>query len=395
MSPDSPFSPAQIRAELGRIAASRWFCESPKLQDFLRFAVEASLAGREVEVKETTVAIEVFHRRPDFDPRNDSIVRVQATTLRKKLAAYYDSEGAASPLRIELPRGSYVPVFRSIPKAAAPAPPRRFGWQIAAALVIPAICLFFVAHYRNPSSAWWSSFFAPGAKTILVCGTPQFFSFNGLQIRDIDVNSEAELTPDSRILSLYHSVSASATGAPSPSLTYTGIGEARSLELISHFFWERSRRPVVRLFQDVPPRERGDVNLVIVASLRFQSFVRELGLPADFVRVASAVPGETIRNLHPRLGEQREYVTSRNPSNDASVEYAVVGLFPNRDPARKILLIGGTTTYATEAAAQFVTEPATLRALDAAANGRPSQCLLRVYQRGSNVVKAELVAHHE
>jgi hypothetical protein len=399
---DSTFPAAQVRAELDRIAASRWFRDSPRLQDFLRFAVEASLAGREGEVKETTVATEVFHRRAGFDPRNDSIVRVQATALRKKLTGYYEAEGAASPMRIELPRGHYVPVFLAGPIPVAP--PRKPVWMMAAiaaaALSVAGACAIYIAHFHRPASALWSSFFAPGSKTIVVCGTPQFFGFDGLQIRDIDVNSEADLKPDSRILALYRSMSTSPAGVPSPSLTYTGIGEARSLELISHFFWERSQRPAVRLFPDVTPQERENANLVIIASLRLQSFLAELNLPADFVRVHAQGPGEIIRNMHPRQGEQREYLTSRNPANDASVEYAIVGLFPNRNRTRRILLIGGTTTYATEAAAQFVTEPATLGGLDAIVRGRLGssaayQCLLRVYQRGSSVARSELIAHHE
>jgi hypothetical protein len=401
MPTDPSLLTAQIRAELERIAQSRWFRDSSKLQDFLRFAVEESLAGRAGEVKETTVATEVFHRRPDFDPRTDSIVRVQATTLRKKLAAYYESDGAGSLLRIELPRGHYVPVFRAV--QAEPMRPHRPLWTILAAasvaLVTTGLCLFYFANQRKPGFAWWKKFFEPGSKTILVCGTPQFFSFNGLQIRDIDVNSQADLTPDSRLLSLYRSVSATPSGAPAPSLTYTGIGEARSLELISHFFWEHSRHPAIRLFSEIGPREFADANLVIIASLRFQSFIRELGFPADFVRARNAGPGETIRNLHPRSGEQREYVTSRNPANDASVEYAIISLFSSRNSAHRTMLIGGTTTYATEAAAQFVTEITMLQELDTIAgkaSARPVyECLLRVYQRGSSVVKSELVAHHE
>lgn len=76
---------------------------------FLRFVVERTLASRANELKEYAIGVEVFDRRPDYDPRVDPVVRVEARRLRAKLQAYY--EQAPSEFRIELPKGSYVPIF--------------------------------------------------------------------------------------------------------------------------------------------------------------------------------------------------------------------------------------------------------------------------------------------
>ncbi|MCC6860293.1 MAG: hypothetical protein IT158_17120 [Bryobacterales bacterium] len=78
---------------------------------FLRFVVEQALAGRGSELKEYLVGVEVFDRGEGYDPRVDPIVRVEARRLRSKLSAYYESEGAADPVRIDLPTGRYCPRF--------------------------------------------------------------------------------------------------------------------------------------------------------------------------------------------------------------------------------------------------------------------------------------------
>jgi TolB-like protein/Flp pilus assembly protein TadD len=78
---------------------------------FLRYVVEQTLAGRSGEIKEYVVGVEVFGRGNDFDPRLDSIVRVEARKVRTKLAEYYASAGARDPVSIELPKGSYAPLI--------------------------------------------------------------------------------------------------------------------------------------------------------------------------------------------------------------------------------------------------------------------------------------------
>ena len=70
-----------------------------------------TLAARFEQLKEYVLAVEVYGRKESFDPKESSIVRVEAGRLRSRLKEYYDTEGRDSPLRIEFPKGSYVPVF--------------------------------------------------------------------------------------------------------------------------------------------------------------------------------------------------------------------------------------------------------------------------------------------
>ena len=403
----SPFDHDAISQELDRVTASRHFAHSPNLQRFLRFAVEQQLKGRADEIKESLIAIEVFHRRSTFDSRLDSIVRVQATALRKKLAAYYASEGAAAPIRIHLDRGRYVASFQHAqapesvpPPPLSPANSRYRSKQLALCAACASLFFLFVAFKPKdtPGSALWASYFKPGARTIIVYGTPQFFGVGGLLLRDVNVNSASGIQPGSPILA-WRKAARDAPISTDSTLIYTGIGEAFGVQEISRYFWEKSRQPELLLNNEFSSQSSGNANLIIVASLRFQTFLNEFHFPSDFIRVNfSGGDGEAIRNTRPAPSEQPVYSTSRHAKSSQAVEYALVSLLPWRNGAHRVLVLGGTSTYATEAAAEFVTDPVALQHLDwqLRAFGSPAyfQCLLRVYVNGTHVTHVEYVTHH-
>jgi tetratricopeptide (TPR) repeat protein len=101
-----------IRAQLARITASRTFEHAPVLRHFLAHIVDHALEGKADQLKEYALGIDVFARGASFDPRVDTIVRVQARRLRSKLEGYYHTEGHDDPIVIEMPKGHYVPRFR-------------------------------------------------------------------------------------------------------------------------------------------------------------------------------------------------------------------------------------------------------------------------------------------
>src|SRR5579885_2340538 len=102
---------ADIRSELERILRSRVFIHSRRIRRFLQFVVEECLQQKHHRLKEYLIGLEVFNRQEAFDPRVDSIVRVEARRLRSKLDEYYMTEGQESEIRIQLRKGSYVPSF--------------------------------------------------------------------------------------------------------------------------------------------------------------------------------------------------------------------------------------------------------------------------------------------
>src|SRR5262245_52625931 len=145
--------PQTIRQELDRVLASPGFARNARMSNFLRFLVERHLAGRDDELKESVIGVEVFGRRPDYNPKQDSIVRTEAIRLRARLSEYYLTEGRDNPLVIDLPKGGYVPVLRptlaptggagtDMTSAAAGKP----GIRIAIACFAVAVAV----------TAWWS-----------------------------------------------------------------------------------------------------------------------------------------------------------------------------------------------------------------------------------------------
>ena len=158
---------SDVRVQLERILHSPLFVSSASLKAFLRFTVERTLEGRGDELKEYVLGVEVFHRGAQFDPRLDSIVRVQGSKVRAKLREYYETVGQDDPVRIELPKGTYAPVFcAQVAVSAAtvePAnsdPPQRFftilrntKLLLVTALAIAGITLAFIYTGTRPSAA--------------------------------------------------------------------------------------------------------------------------------------------------------------------------------------------------------------------------------------------------
>jgi TolB-like protein/Flp pilus assembly protein TadD len=106
------------RLQLERILASSGFARNERMSRFLRFVVDRHLEGRDHELKESVIAIEVFGRRPDYNPKHDPIVRTEAGRLRARLSEYYSEEGKNDALVLELPKGGYIPRFRALEVSA-------------------------------------------------------------------------------------------------------------------------------------------------------------------------------------------------------------------------------------------------------------------------------------
>ena len=103
---------ALIFESLDKICDSAPFARSKRMQRFLRYIVEQSSTSGSEGLKEYAIAITVYQKDPTFDPRIDPIVRVEASRLRLRLMEYYAGEGSQDRLVIDIPKGSYQPVFR-------------------------------------------------------------------------------------------------------------------------------------------------------------------------------------------------------------------------------------------------------------------------------------------
>ena len=105
-------TPDEARLALATVCNGRYFANSLRLRAFLEYIVEQALNGKTDELKEYSIGVDVFDRGTSFDPRTDTIVRVHAGRLRKKLAEHYSGDGLTDRIVIEVPKGGYVPTFR-------------------------------------------------------------------------------------------------------------------------------------------------------------------------------------------------------------------------------------------------------------------------------------------
>jgi TolB-like protein/tetratricopeptide (TPR) repeat protein len=123
---------AEARQQLERVLESPGFARNERLSRFLRFLVDRHLEGRDEELKESVIGTDVFGRRPDYNPKQDAIVRTEAGRLRARITEYYAGEGKADTLIIELPKGGYVPVLRCAGTAAErPKASIMWRWPVA------------------------------------------------------------------------------------------------------------------------------------------------------------------------------------------------------------------------------------------------------------------------
>jgi hypothetical protein len=155
----SPLSEVDGRGALvERVAQSRYIEKSARLRDLLLYLCHRVINGGAVEIHEQEVGHAVFGRSKDYDTALDNIVRVHASTLRKRLEQFFAEEGRSEALIIELPKGNYAPVFRErsfsepspaipsiLPESPAPERTRHDPrlWILGALAAVFACCALF------------------------------------------------------------------------------------------------------------------------------------------------------------------------------------------------------------------------------------------------------------
>ena len=152
----------EILQQLERILIDRRFTASGKNAGFLRYVVETTIEGKSEEIKEVVIATEIYGRSTDYDPKTESIVRVEATRLRSKLRSYYEQDGRNDCVRITIPKGSYVPRFERISNEYPPQQQRESDrrtrpffssrtWLLSAAAALAITCFGFVRSASHAS----------------------------------------------------------------------------------------------------------------------------------------------------------------------------------------------------------------------------------------------------
>jgi hypothetical protein len=401
-STDPPaIKPAEVRQTLEMILGSKYFSHAPQKRKFLRLICDFYLNNRASDLNEHLIGREVFSRGAGFHPAEDPIVRVVAHDVRKKLEMYYRHEGTDDAIRLQIPMGSYEPQFTRRPSRQsepAPAPlasnevmsgkvmsgevmsaaPNRFRiWASGAGLILLTTALVFFAFSNRDlrrqmqaaearkiqplSNAVWEPFLKKNDPTLLVLSNPlscmivaendpqaqvkRSIGLNATQATEITHFTQASramaisnITPNPRLI---------------PSLdTFTGVGEAVGLYRLTDLFRSAERSLALKQSRTVSAEDLKDHDVILLGGFLSNDWSGKLPITEDFVHTVSAM----IENRHPQPGEEREYRPIFSQQNGDLVEdYALITVKPNILYENTVMVLAGSHSAGTEAAAEYVT----------------------------------------
>jgi hypothetical protein len=385
------------RALIGRVAASAQFSRSARLRDFLLYVGNQSLKEGCPEIHEQEIGTKVFGRSSSYDRSQDNIVRVNATELRKRIESYFATEGAHETLILEIPRGAYKPLFHRRtpelqivpalsaetlqPRAAAlhhaaiePVRKRSYRQHLVWATVcmaLAAACLLLFQQDRamhkllntwegKPAvSMIWKDFVKPSQQTDIV-------------LPDASLSISEELTghpislPD-YINRRYMNEAESQTISKDRSNDLTDIyghnlvafGDFRAAQQILALSPVGSslHLTLARFFQAESVKHD---NLILIGGKKANPWIYLFDDQMDFSLDYDDAQGiGYIANRHPRPGEAASYTSSLYPNG--FVGYSVVAYLPNPSHNGNVIILTGTDSDATSAAAEFLTSEEQLK----------------------------------
>ncbi len=375
----------QKRDLVRRVLESSSISSSRALQAFLQFVTDHAISGDLEAIKEQRIGSEVLGRRADYDPAADNIVRVRAHELRQKLAKHFSAEGAAEPIIITIPKGSYVPLFMPRPAPlpnpvaaetvtswAKPAVPAWVPWSLVC--VLAAACVFqLVLAGRTPQQGkvgpvatpirdLWAPFFDGGREPTVVSADSSFALWQDITGQSIDLGDYMTRkfiqvnTGDPRMKEV------AARLCTSPADVSVALETAEVGRLLHGQIKHRYAR-------DMTAGELRTNNVVLLGSRRSNPWV---GLFESRMNFVLSVDGQTgapnFHNKTPRPGEPSDFsIGSRFDSDGAEkqqmVTYGVAALVPNLSGNGQILIVEGLSMEGTAAIGDVLTNPEKLATL--------------------------------
>lgn len=357
-----------------RIAGSGLFQRSVRLKALLLYVAEQALARPGEALNEYQIGCAVFERPKEYSPSEDNIVRVQARHLRARLEEYFENEGKAEPLILEIPKGGYLPVFRAreevVAEVVAAGVERRGIPQlwVAAAIVLAAVVGWFahswvsVVAVKGEASWLLAALFERQAAVRLVAPDSSFGLLQGFLGRNLSLNDYLQPGyPGELIESSFASEALRERARSVASRPYTTYGNlliaGKASALAERQGWKMS----LEFSRQLAARDLESGNLILVGSPQSNPWVSLFEKEGNFQSFHDlGVKRGGIRNLQPAAGEAREYVTE--PRHGYSGEaYALVGLHLKK--GARVLTLAGTNMEGTEAAWEFVSTPEKARLL--------------------------------
>ncbi len=385
----------RVEQELERILTSAMFRTSKRSQEFLRYIVLTALDGRFDELKERVIGNQVFHRLPDYDTGEHSIVRVKANELRKRLAQFYSETGEAPFVQIQLPRGSYTPELRwteppaleLLPARNQPAlelhrslPETRSRLRLllaAAALIVVGLVSWQIyqrAHVAGVEERFWKPLFTDSAAPLICIANPEVLkldekydalAFNGNLPPNIP---SSELVKDSG--------------------HYVGWGDALALSEINTFLILHHKNPDLRIGMDASFSDLSRSPVILIGA-RSNPWTMQLA--------------NNLRFVFERTGTESYIRDTKDPAKKwaftlgpPKVDYIIISRVFESKTGKMIVLAAGLSHYGTQMAGVVLTNPTYLsKALRNAPPDWPDknmQLLLRVEVFGDTAGPPTLLA---
>lgn len=340
----------EVRRHLREILESPEFRSSPRCCAFIRHVVELALAGRKDELKERLIGSEVFGRDPGFETAGDPIVRVKATEVRKRLAKFYLGAGRNSEVRVELPTGSYVPVFHW----ESPTPVNtqvvrlegeerrthsaRWAMGMAGAAAVVAIVVWLTTRATSIDRVWEPLLRAEGSIAICVSGSPSLVAGTpladavrrGLPLSSELVGNQVFFSRESQ----------------------TSWSTVRALVNVERYLALAGKNAEIYMAVDITSDQLRNRPLVAIGMFS-NPWTMELnrGLRFSF----ESRGDEYFVQDASKPDSRRWRVKGVYPRAPMSVDYALITRLLDRKQNRHVLAIGGISGLGTQVAAEFVT----------------------------------------
>lgn len=437
-------SPEDIRQALDRILNSRHFSQAPKKRKFVQLICDYYLAGRAKEINEHLIGLEVYERRDRYSPAEDPVVRVAAHDVRKRLEQYYLHEGREDEVRLEIPIGSYEPVFKLASDVPAeieansagaqnlsttqdrnPQPAQlenegrkwRPAWAVGALAAVAIIFLTINAWRKNQAPGLrteqdiygpvWGPFFTSKDPTIQVLSNPPVYVPVNKADPDVLRKNSIELSKE-HSKELFDLLEKTGRSEPeylaAPKLylspvSHTGIGEAIGAHLITGLFRSRGLGITLKQSRNLTGEDLKDRNLIMLGGRWSNAWAGKMPVKEEFYFTSQI----SIANPKPQPGEEPEYRTRFDERTGQILEdYALITVKPSAQSKNVIMALEGLRGVGTGAAAEMITNDIYLAEINrrlrslAGSNGLPHyyQILLKAEVENNVATKLSLLAVH-
>ena len=380
------------RELVGRILVSPTFARSERLSTLLTYVCDMTFKGREDEINEQHIGHAVFGRSADYDSSIDGIVRTQASRLRQRLELYFQREGVAEPVRLTIPRGSYVPVFESHPattdppllldvsaspistsfESAIPLPRQRAAWQpwSVCVLLLAIIAVMGIRERRLARTAYppvkqhmlWSHLMVKGEPTLIVPADSGLVLYHNTSGRDLTLNEYLQGTyrnEKSPVMAYRPNATLTDWMVNLADRRYTSVVDVSMIDNLERRVGDYQSELQIRYARDVRPNDLKSGNAILLGASEANPWVELYERNMNFVfhndYKASVF---SVFNSLPKPGEPKQWDSvGTDPQRRV---YCLVAYVPNLAGKGNVLIVEGTSMSGTEGAWDFVSDDALL-----------------------------------